>query len=162
MIPNHPYRLGHLFPNIMGICTFVLVLFCGMVGYDTLVDDAGTITMGPGHAHAWNNGTGLVVEYERGFTVHRDGDAEVQRTVVCPKDGPEMYFLDSAPIRRYYEMGVYPPYKRPIQFAVPIPVGTSCKLQTWGVWRRQFAISSQRYLLDEIDFVVQKEYNGSR
>lgn len=152
MNPHLHFRL-HGLPHFAGLFSFATVLLVANIAFDTLIDDR-AITMHQGTARAWNNSQGLVVEYQRGFTVHRDGLATLQRIVICPPSGDEQVFLDYPPITRTFHAGEYAAVIRPLQFPAKVKDGTLCKLQTWGNWRRTWSITDRRYLLDEIEFVV--------
>lgn len=143
--------------NAAGVMSFMITGFCLLVIYDTMFSyPGGNVTVEPVVAiHGWNNQIGLAVQYERAFTIHETDDGEVQRIIKCPPVGEESYFLETEPQRRTFTAGRYPPSKRPLQFASPVPVGTECVLEVWGVWCKRFAISSTRFKIDEMIFTVQ-------
>ena len=141
-------------PAAAGVASFFITVFIGLVIYDTIWHPAG-IKMDVGVARGWNNEIGLVVEYERAFTVTHTADGEVQRIVRCPPDGTDQWYFDGPVIKRTFEQGYYPPVRRPMQFPQFVPVGTKCKLEVWGAWRNRFAVTSQRWKLDEMEFVVE-------
>ena len=155
MIPLYWFRPSAWLPNLIAGMVGILVLFVGTVAYDTLVDNT-NITMEVGVARGWNNNIGLVVEYERAFTVHSTADGEVQRIIRCPPDGTEQWYFDGDIIKRTFQEGYYPPIKRPMQFPAQVPAGTKCDLEVWGSWRPRFAISSKRFLLDKMEFIVEE------
>jgi len=146
-------------PNVAGALSFFLTLFCGLVIYDTLKMDTNITMEQFNYARGWNNSTGLVVEYSRGFTIHNDADGEVQRVIRCPPNGDtqDAYFIEGPSTRRTFTKGYYAPVKRPMQFPITVPAGTLCRLEVWGVWRPRFAISSKRFMLDSHDFVIQEK-----
>jgi len=143
-------------PHVAGVLTFALTLFAGMVIYDTMHEETNIVMDKFNYARGWNNEQGLVVEYSRGFTVLEDADGEVQRIVRCPPDGEtqDSYFLDGAMTKRTFKAGYYAPVRRPMQFPVVVPDGTPCRLEVWGMWRPRFAVTSKRFMLDSMDFVV--------
>ncbi len=153
MIPLYWFKPAAWVPNFIAATVALLALFVGLIAYDTVFDRT-NIEMHPGTARGWNNNLGLVVEYERAFTVQSTADGEVQRIVRCPPDGTDAYYLDGPIIKRTFEAGYYPPMRRPMQFPTQIPAGTRCVLEVWGTWRPRFAISSKRWLLDKMEFTV--------
>lgn len=155
MIPLYWFRPSMWVSNAIAAMVGLLVLFVGMIAYDTLVDTT-NITMETGTARGWNNNIGLVVEYERAFTVHSTADGEVQRIIRCPPDDSDAIYFDGPIIKRHFEAGYYPPMRRPMQFPSQVKAGTRCVLEVWGSWRPRFAISSKRWLLDTMEFVVEE------
>lgn len=146
-------RSATIISNLIALMVSLLVFFVGLIIYDTM-KDAKNIEAEPGTIEAWNNEIGLVIVYQRGFTIHETADGEVQRIVRCPPDGSDQYFFDGPPIRRTFQAGYYPPVKRPMQFPAPVPVGTQCVLEVWGTWKPTFSISTKRFLIDQFPFVV--------
>lgn len=155
MIPLYWFKPSKWLPNAIAAMVALLVLFVGLIAYDTLVDRT-NITMDVGTARGWNNNLGLVVEYERAFTVHSTADGEVQRIIRCPPDGTDAIYFDGPIIKRTFQAGRYPAMKRPMQFPTQVPSGTRCVLEVWGTWRPRFAISSKRWLLDSMEFIVEE------
>jgi len=159
MIPHT--RLIHWVSQAAGFAAFFIAFFCAMVIYDTLHHED-NITMEDGTARGWNNGIGLVVEYRRAFTVHKEADGEVQRIIRCPPDGTDQFYFEGEVVRRTFPAGRYPPLIRPMQFPRAVPVGTKCELEVWASWRPRFAISSKRWLLDKMPFTVEIANNENR
>lgn len=144
----------HWWSVAAGVMSFITTAFVLLILKDTLLWNSNLTVDPPIGIAAWNNGIGLVVVYERGFTIIEDGDGAVQRIVRCPPHGEDKYYLEGETIHKHFKAGKYPASKRPVQFPVPLPVGTECVLETWGIWRPRFSISNKRFLLDEIRFTV--------
>ncbi len=148
-------------PHFAGVTAFVTIIFIALVVHDTMfVNGEDYIRIEEGGAVGWNTDSGLLVLYERAFTVSEaaDGlDGEIQRVVRCPPDGTDQYLFDGPVTRRNFKAGYYPAVKRPVVFGVKVPVGTKCSLEIWASWRPRFAISSTRWMLDSREFIVQEK-----
>lgn len=149
-------------PHLAGVCAFILVVFVGLVVYNTVFFDGRhyVIPDTEKSAVAWNGEHGLVVMYRRGFTITDAGggmEGELQRVVRCPPDSGEQFFLDGDVVKRSFKAGYYPPAIRPVQFPAKLPIGTKCTMEVWTSWRPDFTWGYQRWMMDSIDFTVQVE-----
>jgi hypothetical protein len=147
-------RIIGWFLMAIGAALSALVMFCGVMVYQTVAKIDAPVHMGEGTGTAWQHeGHETVFQYSRNFTVLQDTTALATRTVTC-KTATGAESFDAPALRRLYRTGSYAAIRRTLVVPVLFPVGTECVMQTFVTWTPLFSIADRTEEIEPTSFVV--------